>query len=62
MEGMNNLPTYCFFQPMMPPYGPPYAAFYSPGGVYTHPAVAIVSVLSMCLVVTIYIYYFQSMD
>ncbi|XP_061349809.1 common plant regulatory factor 1-like [Gastrolobium bilobum] len=28
-------------QPMMPPYGPPYAAFYSHGGVYTHPAVAI---------------------
>ncbi|XP_014515365.1 common plant regulatory factor 1-like isoform X6 [Vigna radiata var. radiata] len=28
-------------QPMMPPYGPPYAAFYPPGGVYTHPAVAI---------------------
>jgi len=45
MEGMNNLPTFCFFQPMMPPYGPPYAAFYPPGGVYTHPAVAIVSVL-----------------
>ncbi|TKY64023.1 Common plant regulatory factor 1 [Spatholobus suberectus] len=28
-------------QPMMPPYGPPYAAFYPHGGVYTHPAVAI---------------------
>ncbi|KAG4379682.1 hypothetical protein GLYMA_16G029000v4 [Glycine max] len=28
-------------QPMMQPYGPPYAAFYSHGGVYTHPAVAI---------------------
>nr|BAD42432.1 bZip transcription factor [Psophocarpus tetragonolobus] len=28
-------------QAMMPPYGPPYAAFYSHGGVYTHPAVAI---------------------
>jgi len=56
MEGMNNLLTYCFFQPMMPPCGPPYAAFYSPGGVYTHPAVAIVSVLCMCVVVTIYIY------
>lgn len=26
-------------QPMMPPYGPPYAAIYSPGGVYPHPAV-----------------------
>ncbi|XP_027350122.1 common plant regulatory factor 1-like isoform X3 [Abrus precatorius] len=25
--------------PMMPPYGPPYAAIYSHGGVYTHPAV-----------------------
>ncbi|KAK7338010.1 hypothetical protein VNO77_18605 [Canavalia gladiata] len=28
-------------QPMMPPYGPPYAAIYSHGGVYTHPAVPI---------------------
>ncbi|KAK7292761.1 hypothetical protein RJT34_15614 [Clitoria ternatea] len=28
-------------QPMMPPYGPPYAAFYSHGGVYTHPGVAL---------------------
>ncbi|KAL1367022.1 hypothetical protein HN51_021074 [Arachis hypogaea] len=28
-------------QPMMPPYGPPYAAIYSHGGVYAHPAVAI---------------------
>ncbi|XP_020228185.1 common plant regulatory factor 1 [Cajanus cajan] len=28
-------------QAMMPPYGPPYAAFYSHGGVYTHPTVAI---------------------
>lgn len=45
MEAMNNFPTDCFLQPMMPPYGPPYAAFYPPGGVYTHPAVAIVSVL-----------------
>ncbi|XP_058765741.1 common plant regulatory factor 1-like [Vicia villosa] len=27
-------------QPMMHPYGPPYAPFYSHGGVYTHPAVA----------------------
>ncbi|XP_061363358.1 common plant regulatory factor 1-like isoform X2 [Gastrolobium bilobum] len=25
-------------QPMMPPYGPPYAAIYSHGGVYAHPA------------------------
>ncbi|CAK8560741.1 unnamed protein product [Lathyrus sativus] len=28
-------------QPMMHPYGPPYAPFYSHGGVYSHPAVAI---------------------
>ncbi|XP_050873534.1 common plant regulatory factor 1 isoform X1 [Lathyrus oleraceus] len=28
-------------QPMMHPYGPPYAPFYSHGGVYTHPGVAI---------------------
>ncbi|KAL3030687.1 hypothetical protein AAZX31_03G233900 [Glycine max] len=28
-------------QPMMPPYGPPYAAIYPHGGVYTHPAVPI---------------------
>ncbi|XP_028218713.1 common plant regulatory factor 1-like isoform X3 [Glycine soja] len=27
--------------PMMPPYGPPYAAIYPHGGVYTHPAVPI---------------------
>ncbi|KAH9731695.1 G-box-binding factor 3 [Citrus sinensis] len=26
-------------QPMMPPYGAPYAAIYSTGGVYAHPAV-----------------------
>lgn len=26
-------------QPMMPPYGPPYAAIYSHGGVYGHPAI-----------------------
>ncbi|PON81829.1 Basic-leucine zipper transcription factor [Trema orientale] len=26
-------------QPMMPPYGAPYAAIYSPGNVYAHPAV-----------------------
>ena len=45
-EGMNNLPIYCFFQPMMHPYGPPYAPFYSHGGVYSHPAVAIVSLHS----------------
>ncbi|XP_012083268.1 common plant regulatory factor 1 isoform X2 [Jatropha curcas] len=29
-------------QPMMPPYGTPYAAVYSHGGVYAHPAVPIV--------------------
>ncbi|KAK7285807.1 hypothetical protein RJT34_20588 [Clitoria ternatea] len=28
-------------QPMIPPYGPPYATIYSHGGVYTHPAVPI---------------------
>lgn len=28
-------------QPMMPPYGPPYAAIYAHGGVYAHPAVPI---------------------
>ncbi|CAK7348775.1 unnamed protein product [Dovyalis caffra] len=28
-------------QPMMPPYGAPYAAVYSHGGVYAHPAVPI---------------------
>ena len=28
-------------QPMMHPYGPPYASYYSHGGVYTHPAVPI---------------------
>ncbi|XP_030547997.1 common plant regulatory factor 1 isoform X2 [Rhodamnia argentea] len=28
-------------QPMMPPYGPPYAAIYSHGGVYGHPAIPI---------------------
>ncbi|XP_038682901.1 common plant regulatory factor 1-like isoform X3 [Tripterygium wilfordii] len=28
-------------QPMMPPYGGPYAAIYSPGGVYAHPAVSL---------------------
>ncbi|KAL5136171.1 Common plant regulatory factor 1 [Glycine soja] len=41
MTGMSNLLTYYFFQPMMPPYGPPYAAIYPHGGVYTHPAVPI---------------------
>ncbi|CAJ2631358.1 unnamed protein product [Trifolium pratense] len=30
-------------QPMMPPYGHPYAAMYPHGGVYTHPAVPIVT-------------------
>jgi plant G-box-binding factor len=30
---------------MMPPYGHPYAAMYPHGGVYTHPAVPIVSLL-----------------
>ncbi|XP_044494516.1 common plant regulatory factor 1-like isoform X2 [Mangifera indica] len=30
-------------QPMMPPYGAPYAAIYSPGGVYAHPAVPLAS-------------------
>lgn len=35
--------TYYLFQPMMPPYGAPYAAVYSHGGVYSHPAVPIVS-------------------
>ncbi|XP_040866138.1 G-box binding factor isoform X1 [Glycine max] len=34
-------PDWAAMQPMMQPYGPPYAAFYSHGGVYTHPAVAI---------------------
>ncbi|GKU87995.1 hypothetical protein SLEP1_g2311 [Rubroshorea leprosula] len=29
-------------QPMMPPYGAPYAAIYSHGGVYAHPAVPLV--------------------
>ncbi|XP_021887548.1 G-box-binding factor 3-like [Carica papaya] len=28
-------------QPMMPPYGAPYAAIYSHGGVYAHPAVSL---------------------
>ena len=46
MVGMSNLTTYYFLQPMMPPYGPPYAAIYSHGGVYAHPAVPIVSLLS----------------
>lgn len=32
-------------QPMMPPYGAPYATIYSHGGVYAHPAVPIVSLL-----------------
>jgi len=41
MTRLSNLLTYYFFQPMMPPYGPPYAAIYSHGGVY--PAVPIVS-------------------
>ncbi|GMH00447.1 hypothetical protein Nepgr_002286 [Nepenthes gracilis] len=30
---------WCPPQPMMPPYGAPYAAIYSHGGVYVHPAV-----------------------
>ncbi|GKU96729.1 hypothetical protein SLEP1_g9932 [Rubroshorea leprosula] len=30
-------------QPMMPPYGAPYAAIYSHGGVYAHPAVPLAS-------------------
>lgn len=28
-------------QPMMPPYGAPYAAIYAPGGVYAHPGVPV---------------------
>ena len=28
---------------MIPPYGTPYAAIYSHGGVYAHPAVSVVS-------------------
>ncbi|KAL8062825.1 hypothetical protein ABFX02_02G172400 [Erythranthe guttata] len=30
-------------QSMMPPYGPPYAAFYAHGGVYAHPGVPVAS-------------------
>ncbi|KAL2892057.1 Common plant regulatory factor 1 [Bienertia sinuspersici] len=30
-------------QPMVPPYGTPYAAIYAPGGVYAHPAVPLVA-------------------
>lgn len=32
------------FQPMVPPYGAPYAAIYAPGGVYAHPAIPLVRV------------------
>lgn len=39
----DNLASVYFFQPMMPPYGAPYAAIYSSGGVYAHPAVPLVS-------------------
>ncbi|KAB2070136.1 hypothetical protein ES319_A08G136800v1 [Gossypium barbadense] len=34
-------PDWAAMQPMMPPYGAPYAAIYSHGGVYAHPAVPI---------------------
>lgn len=37
---------------MMPPYGPPYAAFYAHGGVYAHPGVPLVSQLSLYLSVS----------
>ncbi|KNA08201.1 hypothetical protein SOVF_164610 [Spinacia oleracea] len=30
-------------QPMVPPYGAPYAAIYAPGGVYAHPAIPLAS-------------------
>lgn len=33
-------------QPMIPPYGAPYAAIYAHGGVYAHPGVPIVSLHS----------------
>lgn len=36
------------FQPMMPPYGAPYAAIYAHGGVYAHPGVPIVSMHFFC--------------
>lgn len=32
------------FQPMIPPYGAPYAAVYAHGGVYAPPGVPVVSV------------------
>lgn len=43
---------YGFFspQPMMPPYGAPYAAIYAHGGVYAHPGVPLVSVYLWLLV------------
>ncbi|KAE9463099.1 hypothetical protein C3L33_04990, partial [Rhododendron williamsianum] len=34
-------------QPMMPPYGPPYAAFYAHGGVYAHPGVPLAAMPNM---------------
>lgn len=46
MTGVINLLTYHFFQHMMPPYGPPYAAIYPHGGVYSHPGVPVVSLRS----------------
>lgn len=42
--------TYFSFQPMMPPYGSPYAAaIYPHGGIYAHPGIPIVSVYSNIL-------------
>lgn len=41
-------------QPVMPPYGVPYAALYAHGGVYAHPGVPIVSSCDWCLLLITY--------
>jgi len=41
-------------QPMVPPYGAPYAAIYAHGGVYAHPGVPIVSSLSQSSISILY--------
>lgn len=54
--------TYSLFdillsQPLMPPYGVPYATIYSHGGVYAHPAVPFVS---PCLIFSAAVSYLKS--
>lgn len=41
-------------QPMVPPYGTPYAAIYAHGGVYAHPGVPIVSLFSQSSISMLY--------